>query len=209
VRVRPITPEALVAELAERIAGQAPERRLRVAVDGPPAAGPDALAAALVDPLRVRGRAALRVRAADFLRPASVRLESGRRDPDGYYERWLDEPGLRREVLDRLGPGGSGRVLPSLWDPATDRATRAGYRTVPPGGVVLVSGPLLLGGRLPFDLTVHLAVSPAALARRTDPEQRWTLPAFARYQREVSPAGIADVVVRVDDPDHPAVVDRW
>lgn len=196
-----------MAELADRIAGTRPGRWLRVAVDGPPPAGPDPLAAALVDPLRVRGRAALRIRAADFLRPASLRLESGRQDPDGYYERWLDEPGLRREVLDRLGPGGSGRVLPRLWDPVADRATRAGYRTVPPGGVVLVSGALLLGRSLPFDLAIHLAVSPVALARRTDPELAWTLPAFDRYRREVDPAATADLVVRADDPDHPALVD--
>jgi hypothetical protein len=207
VKVRPITPAALVEELADRIAGRLPDRRLRVAVDGAPAAGPDALAAALVDPLRVRGRAALRIRSADFLRPGSVRLELGRRDPDSYYLRWLDESGLRREVLDRLGPGGTGRVLPSLWNPVTDRATRAGHLTVPPGGVVLVSGALLLGAGLPFDLAVHLALSPAALARRTTPAEQWTLPAFARYEAEVAPARVADVVVRVDDPARPAVVD--
>lgn len=208
MRFRPITPQALVEELADRIAAAPAGGWLRVAVDGAPAGGPDRLAAALVDPLRVRGRPARPIPADGFLRPASVRLELGRQDPDGYYERWLDLPGLRREVLDPLGPGGTGRVLPSLWDPATDRATRAGYLTVPPGGVVLVSGALLLGAGLPFDLTVHLALSPATLARRTDPEHRWTLPAFARYQREVAPERVAGIVVRTDDPDHPAIVDR-
>lgn len=208
MRVRPISPQALVEELADRIAATPAAGWLRVAVDGAPAAGPDPLAHRLVDPLRVRGRPARPIPAGGFLRPASLRLELGRQDPDGYYERWLDLPGLRREVLDRLGPGGSGRVLPSLWDPATDRATRADYLTVPPGGVVLVSGALLLGGGLPFDLTVHLALSPAALARRTGPADQWTLPAFARYRREVAPEQLADIVVRTDDPDHPAIVDR-
>ncbi|MPZ26063.1 MAG: uridine kinase [Micromonosporaceae bacterium] len=207
-RVRPISPSALVEELADRITATRPGHWLRVAVDGAPAAAPDALAAGLVDPLRVRGRPAQLVPAAGFLRPASVRLELGRQDPDSYYQRWLDEPGLRREVLDPLGPGGTGRVLPSLWDPVTDRATRAGYLSVPPGGVVLVSGALLLGGALPFDLTVHLALSPAALSRRTSPEQRWTLPAFDRYRREVAPEQVAGIVIRTDDPDHPAIVDR-
>lgn len=111
-------------------------------------------------------------------------------------------------MLDPLGPSGTGRVLPSRWDPATDRATRADYLTVPPGGVVLVSGALLLGGGLPFDLTVHLALSPATLARRTDPDHQWTLPAFDRYRREVVPEQIADIVVRTDDMDHPAIVDH-
>ncbi|MFG2109513.1 nucleoside/nucleotide kinase family protein [Micromonospora chersina] len=208
MRVRPITPELLVTELADRLAGAAAPGRLRVAVDGPPAAEPDVLAAALVDPLRAAGRPVLHVRAADFLRPASIRLEHGRTNPDAYYEGWVDEAGLRREVLDPAGPDGSGRLLPSLWDAAADRASRAPYVDLPPGGVVLVSGALLLGGGLPFDVAVHLVLSPAALDRRTDPELRWTLPAFARYADEVDPASFADVVVRADDPRHPALVEH-
>ncbi|TYB97138.1 uridine kinase [Micromonospora sp. WP24] len=210
MRIRPISPERLVTELADRLAAQADTAapgRLRVGVDGPGAARPEELAAALVDPLRARGRPVLHVRAENFLRPASVRLEHGRRNPDAYYEGWTDEAGLRREVLDPAGPGGSGRLLPSLWDATADRASRAAYVELPPGGVVLVSGPLLLGGGLPLDVTVHLLLSPAALHRRTDAEQQWTLPAFDRYAAEVAPASFADVVVRVDDPRHPALVE--
>ncbi|MFC0004400.1 nucleoside/nucleotide kinase family protein [Micromonospora siamensis] len=207
MRIRPISPDLLVAELTDRLAAATPPGRLRVAVDGPPAAGPDRLAAALVDPLRALGRPALHVRTDDFLRPASVRLEHGRTNPDTYYEGWYDEAGLRREVLDPAGPDGAGRLLPSLWDATTDRASRAGYVELPAGGVVLVSGAFLLGGGLPFDVTVHLALSPAALARRTGEDLRWTLPAFARYADEVAPASFADVVVRADDPRRPALVE--
>jgi hypothetical protein len=205
VRVRPVSPEALVEELADRVARTYAPDVVRVGVDGAPAAGPDRLAAALVDPLRVRGRAAQAVSTTGFLRPASVRLERGRTDPDAYYEGWWDLDGLRREVLDRVTE--TGQFLPSLWDPRTDRATRAGYLRLPPGAVLLVGGPLLLGIGLPFDLTVHLEMSAAALLRRTDPDERWTLPAYARYAEEVAPATFADVVVRVDDPRHPAVVE--
>ncbi|MBO4160651.1 uridine kinase [Micromonospora antibiotica] len=217
MRVRPISPDRLVAELTERLltvasvpasAGSAAPAHLRVAVDGPPAAAPERLAAALIDPLRAGGRPAVHLRAGDFLRPASVRYETGRTNPDAYYESWTDEAGLRREVLDPAGPGGTGRVLPSLWDAAADRASRAAYRVLSPGSVLVVSGAFLLGGGLPFDVTVHLVLSPGALARRTEPAQRWTLPAFARYADEVAPASFADVVVRVDDPRHPAWVQR-
>ncbi|MFS8480085.1 MAG: uridine kinase [Micromonosporaceae bacterium] len=207
MKVRPLSPDALVADLADRLATLDRAAWPRVAIDGPPAADPDGVADALVDPLRVRGRPVLRISTADFLRPASLRYEFGRTNPDAYYEGWLDESGLRREVLDRLGPGGTGRVLPSLWDTATDRATRAAYVTVPPGTITLVSGPLLLGGGLPFEYTVHLALSEAALARRTPPDARWTLPAFARYRDEVAPESVADVVVRLDDPRRPALVE--
>lgn len=206
--IRPVAPSLLVRELAERIAASRTDgARLRVAVDGAPAAEPERLAEELVAPLRVLGRAVLHVRSQDFLRPASVRLEEGRTNPDRFYDGWFDAVGLRREVLDRAGPEGSGQVLPRLWDAAADRASRAAYVVLPPGAVVLVSGPLLLGGGLPFDLTVHLVLSPAALRRRTGPEEQWTLPAFDRYGREVDPAGFADVVVRLDDPRRPALVE--
>jgi hypothetical protein len=207
MRVRPVSRDALVEELADRLAAHAPGGWLRVAVDGAAAAGPDAFAEALIDPLRVRGRPAVRIAAGDFLRPASVRLEFGRTNPDA-FPGWVDEAGLRREVLDPLRPGGSGRILTSLWNPATDRASRAAYRQLLPGTVVLLSGALLLGGGLPFDVTVHLQLSAAALARRTAADQRWTLPAYARYRDEVDPAAFADVVVRLNDPLRPAVVDR-
>jgi len=210
VRARPVTPAGLVDEIIARVgaatAAAAPGAWLRVAVDGPPAARPDALADALVDPLRVAGRPVLRIRADDFLRPASLRLEFGRTNPDSFYDGWLDEAALRREVLDPLAPGGSGRILPSLWDATADRSSRAAYVPVPPGAAVLVSGVFLLGGGLPFEVTVHLALSAAALRRRTPADRRWTLPAFDRYAEEVAPQTFADLVVRADDPRHPAVV---
>jgi hypothetical protein len=144
----------------------------------------------------------------DFLRPASLRYEHGRTDPDARYEDWLDTGGLVREVLAPLSPGGSGRALPSLWDAEVDRASRAGYVDLPEGGVLLLDGELLLGRGLPLDLVVHLWLSPGALARRTPPTEHWALPAYRRYAEQVDPQRAADVVVRVDDPRHPAVVDR-
>ncbi|WP_031517562.1 uridine kinase [Streptomyces sp. NRRL F-5123] len=202
----PISRPRLAAALAEKIAGQDPPAGpwWRVAVDGAPAAGTAELADDLAAALPPLGHPALRVRAADFWRPASLRLEYGHEDVDAYYQLWLDTGALRREVLDPLGPGGSGRALPSLRDPGTDRATRAEYVELPPGGVLVLDGPLLLGQGLPLDLTVHLRLSPAALARRTDEAERWTLPAYARYSDEVLPEETADVTVRADDPRHPA-----
>lgn len=206
----PVSPQRLPDVLADLLlAGQGGAGAvLRVLVDGAPAAGGARLADALVDPLRLRGRPALRVSAAWFLRPASLRLEHGRTDPDAYYADWLDAGALRREVLDPLEPAGSGRYLPTLWDAGTDRATRAGYLAAPPGAVLLLDGALLLGRGLPADLTVHLRLSAAGLARRTPEPQRWTLPAYERYRDEVDPEAVADVVIRVDDPRHPAISAR-
>ncbi|WP_030912122.1 uridine kinase [Streptosporangium amethystogenes] len=204
--ITPISPSSLVEEVADRVDAEPRDSWVRVALDGAPAARPGDLADALVDPLRLRGREVLRVLSADFLRPASLRFEYGRTDPDSFYTDWFDYKGLAREVLGPLAPGRSGKVLPTLWDSTIDRATRAPYVTVAPGGVLLLAGPLLLGRGLPFDLTVHLRLSPGALARRTPDEERWTLPAYARYEAEVAPGRVADLVVRVDDPRHPALV---
>ena len=102
--------------------GSGPAATVRVLIDGAPAATPQIWADGLVDRLRVRSRAVLRVSAWDFLRPASVRLERGREDPDAFYDDWLDEGALRREVL---GPAADGRgVLPALWDAHSDHAHR-------------------------------------------------------------------------------------
>jgi hypothetical protein len=207
VRIRPVSPEALVEALVERIDGLS-GGWVRVAVDGADAARPGDLADALVTPLRARGRQAVRVRADDHLRPASLRFERGRTDPDSFYEDWWDTEGLVREVLAPLEPGGSGRIRPVRFDAARDRAGRAPFQAVAPGSVLVLSGPLLLGRGLPLELTIHLELSPAALARRTPPELAWALPAYARYREEVDPAAWADVVVRADDSRRPALVER-
>ncbi|MEW2632222.1 uridine kinase [Streptomyces sp. NPDC048389] len=177
---------------------------LRIGVDGAPAARPGVLAERLAEALRVRGRGAVVVGTGGFLQPASLRFEYGREDPDTYYSGWFDTGGLRREVFGPLEAGGTGRVLPDLWDPGTDRATRSPHVALPFGGVLLLHGPFLLGHRFPFDLTVHLRLSPGALERRTDETEQWTLPAYARYEDEVAPGGAADVLVRADDPRRPA-----
>ncbi|MGW2324635.1 uridine kinase [Streptomyces sp. NPDC001700] len=209
MRLEAITWERLTDATADRVAGMTAADGgpwLRVAVDGAPAARPGELARDLAEALRIRGRPVLVVAAAGFLRPASLRYEYGKRDADAYYDRWLDTGALWREVFGPLepGPDGTGRVLPDLWDPATDRATRSPYAELPPGGVLLLHGALLLGHWFPFDLSVHVWLTPGALGRRTEEDERWTLPAFARYEDEVRPVESADVVVRADNPRHPA-----
>jgi hypothetical protein len=179
---------------------------VRVAVDGPDAAGPADLAGAVAARLPALGRAADVVRAEGFWRPASLRLEHGRTDPDARYTDWLDAGALAREVLDPLGPGGSGEYLPVLWDVERDRAARVPPRPMPTGGVLLVAGALLQGLGLAFDVVVHLRMSPAARRRRTPEEDAWQLPAFDRYDAEVDPAALADAVVLADHPERPALV---
>lgn len=193
-------------EIAERLADwlTSVPGVMRVAVDGAPVAAPNEFAVGLIERMQVRGRPTVHVTASRFWRDASLRLEHGREDVESYLS-WLDADALRREVLDAVIA--TGNYLPSLRDPETNRSTRELPRPAEPDLVLLVSGPLLLRHGLPFDRTIHLSVSHAARARRTSPEDAWTLPAYDEYDADVRPAESADVVVKLDDVKHPAL--RW
>ncbi|HWH29385.1 MAG TPA: uridine kinase [Mycobacteriales bacterium] len=172
-------------------------RPVRVLLDG---VGGAELADTMVPGLVAAGRPPLRVRAVDFLRPAGERLEHGREDAEAFRTSWLDAAGLEREVLT---PVRDGRYLPALRDAARDRSARAPVLSAPERSVLLLDGILLLGRGLPAELTVHLALSPAALRRRGVPE--WQLPAFAAYEAQAAPRQVCDVLVLADDPARPAV----
>ena len=167
-------------------------------VDG---VGSRPLVDALVPRLAAAGRPALPVHADDFLRPAGERFEWGREDEESFRTRWLDAAALEREVLSRQED-----YLPALWDADADRSARRAREPLPEAAVLLVDGVLLLGRGLPADVTVHIALSPAALARRGVPT--WQLPAFTAYDREVRPGLVCDVLVRAEDPLRPAVLVR-
>ena len=171
---------------------------VRVLIDG---VGARSLSDAVAAGLAAAGRAPLQVSAADFLRPAGERYEWGREDADAFRTSWLDAAALDREVLSR-----EAGYLPALWDAEADRSARRRVEPVPPGAVLLVDGVLLLGRGLPAELTVHLALSPAALQRRGVPA--WQLPAFADYDQQVRPGRVCDVLVRAEDPLRPALLVR-
>lgn len=204
MRVEPVTEEVLVSRLVDLVVARPATSAVRVLLDGHPSTRAGALADTLVEPLRAAGRPTARIRVDDFLRPASLRLEMGRHDPDSLLDGWIDVGSLNREVLSAVGPEGQGRYLPSLRDPVTDRATRAPYVDAPPGLVVLLDGSLAMGRWLDVDLTVHLSLRSSTIARRTAEADRWTLEAYERYSEEVEPEATADVVVRVDDARRPA-----
>ncbi|MFI2361363.1 uridine kinase [Promicromonospora sp. NPDC019610] len=196
----PLLVERLVELVLDR--GAATGTPVRLLVDGHPSTGPDRLADALVAPLEALGRPVARVGVGGFLRPRSLRLEHGREDPDSLLDGWIDVAALNREVLTRVVE--RGEYLPSLRDPDTDRATRAGYVAAGPGTVMVLDGALAIGRGLDVDVAVHLAIKPATLRRRTPPDEEWAVPAYERYDREI--AGVPDLLVRVDHPEHPALV---
>lgn len=203
---RPVDAAALAGHITERVCAR--DGRVRVVLDGPPPAMPRELADDVAQRVRLRGRAAVVVDAGDYLRPASVRLESGHTDPAMFLDGWLDESALRREVLAPAAADGSGMVLPRLWDARRDRSYRDPPLPIGQDGVVLLAGALLLGRGLACELAVHLRMTTAALARHLPDDEHWMLEAFARYDDERDPIGSADVLVMADHPDRRALRDR-
>ncbi|MEE3850486.1 hypothetical protein VZC37_09070 [Gordonia sp. LSe1-13] len=195
----PITPDGLV-ELGAELATRRPRRRVVLLVDGPDAAAPADLAGRIADRLTTLGRPAAVVSLVDYLRPASLRFEFGHTDAESYRTIWFDLDAVRREVIDALRD--RGQWLPRLWDPDRDRSFRDRPREAAPDQVLLVAGPMLLGSGLPADATVALRLTAGALHRRTPNEEAWTIPALLDHDRT---APIADVEVRYDHPDRPAV----
>lgn len=194
----PITP----AHLADRIAARVQDVPgvAVAAVDGAAAARPDAMAAAVAERLRTDGRAAAVIVLGDFVRPASLRFEFGHTDPDAFRDNWFDYPAVDREVITAVRT--RGEWLPRLWDPVRDRSYRDAPVTAAADQVLLVAGPMLLGRGLGFDLTVRLRMSEGALLRGTPDADRWTVPPLLAHEHA---AGAADIEVRYDHPDRPAV----
>jgi len=182
--------------------------RLRLGLDGPVELDTAGLADTVATALAEQAVPVARVSARDFLRGRSVRLEYGHDDPDSVYDLWYDFPALRREVLDALLPDGRHTWLPRLRDPDTDRSVRVTPQPAPPGTVAVVDGRFLAREdvRDGFDLIVHLDVSDAALGRRLPRDESDRVRgAWLRYLSDDKPAEHADLVVRFDHPDRPAL----
>ncbi|MEO6703231.1 MAG: uridine kinase [Jatrophihabitantaceae bacterium] len=203
----PLSPDRLADRLAAVLVRHRPgDRPLRVGLDVPGCADLETVIDGLTDRLRTAGRPVARVRAEGFYRDASLRFEYGRTDLESFYAGWLDRAALHREVLRPLVE--QHRYLPSLRDPVSNRSTRAEPVELPAAAVVLITGELLLAEPMAFDLTVHVMVSRQARRRLSPADQEWTLPAFDRYDLAADPAGTADLVIRFDDPAHPALLER-
>ncbi|MGW5382848.1 hypothetical protein [Nocardia sp. NPDC003963] len=197
-RFSPTTPDAL-ADLVTRSLRPLDGRRV-VGIDGADAAHPLEFAHRAADRVRADGRPADTVSLHDFVRPASLRMEFGR-DETSYRTGWFDYAALRREVLDSVHHAGT--WLPALWDESTDRSARAARRPASPATVLFVAGPMLLGRGLPFDLTVRLDLSAAALTRGTPDEDAWTVPGLLAH--DLANSETPQYFARWDHPDRPAL----
>ncbi|GAA3736082.1 uridylate kinase [Micromonospora maritima] len=209
----------LLGRLADAVGSVAVTHPVRVAVDGPPAAGKTTLADELTAVLRARGRTVVRATVDDFLFPRALRYRRGEYSAEGCYLDTHDHGALRRVLLDPLGPGGDRRFRHAVYDHRTDTVLAPPVTTAPADAVLVVDGVFLLRPELvdrwelrvfvttALDRTVDRAVvRERHVSSRADVERRWReryLPAQRLYFSAARPAEHADVVVHNDDPRQP------
>ncbi|MCP3799408.1 AAA family ATPase [Allokutzneria sp. A3M-2-11 16] len=197
-------------------------RPVRVAIDGPDAAGKTTLAAEIAEAL---GSRALRISADDFHRPAQERLRRGPLSAEGYFMDAFDVPALRREVLEPLGPQGNRQYRTAVWDHLTNTSRSDPRRVAARDAIVLVDGVFLLREELRdcWDVRIFVEVREDEQLRRAverDTEifgtaervrERYAVryrPAHELYWNSARPTEQADIVIDNTDPGGP-VIRRW
>ncbi|WP_349259838.1 cytidylate kinase family protein [Jatrophihabitans sp.] len=192
---------------------------VRVAIDGPPAAGKTTLADELASVLQARGREVIRATIEDFLYPEAQRYRRGEYSAVGCYFETHDYDALKRVLLDPLGPGGDRRFRRAVYDRATDTPLHPPVTTAGADAVLIFDGVFLLRPELVdrwelrvfvstgFDKTVDRALIRERAARSAaDIERRWReryIPSQQFYFATVRPEDRADIVVRNDRPARP------
>ena len=214
----------LITQLTELIASQRSVPVLRVAVDGPDAAGKSTLATELAASL-AGVRETILASVDGFHQPRQARHRRGSLSAEGYYEDSFDYDAVLRALLRPLSPNGSRRYRTAVFDHRVDAAMNQKFQQAPPGAVLLFDGVFLLRPRLRdhWDLSIFVDVSPDEALRRAlvrdaellggvevvrDRYRRRYLPGQQLYRAEAAPTLRADVVIDNEDPAWPRVL-KW
>src|SRR5215211_4361173 len=151
----------LLDYLAGRITRRGRAHPVRVALDGPDAAGKTTLAQELVGPLQARGRPVIRASIDGFHNPARIRHARGATSPEGYYRDSFNCRALVESLLAPLGPGGSRRYRPAVFDYRADSEVRTPVRAAEANAILLFDGVFLLRPELAgyWDFTIFVQAS--------------------------------------------------
>jgi uridine kinase len=217
--------DALVECLADAVDAVRRPHPVRVAVDGPDAAGKTTLADELGEALLGRGRPVIRASVDGFHRPRADRYRQGEDSPQGYYEDSFDLPALRHALLDPLGPGGDRRYRVAVFDHRADAPVSHPPSVAPDDAVLLCDGVFLQRPELltSWDLRIFVATAfeevlrralvrdASLLGSREAVERRYRvryIPGQERYVGAVRPRELAHLVVDNDDVSRPRLTCR-
>jgi len=194
---------------------------LRVAVDGPPAAGKTTLADELAQLLRARDREVIRASTESFHVPRAQRYRRGEFSAEANYHDSFDYDTLCQVLLDPLGPDGDRRYQPAVYDLDTDTAMFQPVTTAAADAVLLLDGVFLLRPELigRWDLSIFVSAAfeqmldrarirdLARLGSTAAVERRFRtryIPAQQLYFATARPTDHADIIVHNDAPQRPA-----
>ena len=135
-----MTPAAFLAALALRIADGLGAGILKVAIDGVDGAGKTSLADQLAEVLEAGGTRVIRAGIDGFHNPRAIRHARGKDSPEGFFRDSYDLGALKRELLDPLGPRGSGMIRRAVFDWRTDGVVDAPQEIAGRTGVLLFDG---------------------------------------------------------------------
>lgn len=215
------------SQLLDYLAGRIIETKrphpIRVALDGPDAAGKTTLAQELVAPLQERGRAVIRASIDGFHNPASIRYSRGPISPEGYYYDSFNYRALAEFLLTPLGPSGSRHFRAAVFDYRIDSEVPIVTSVAEENAILLFDGVFLLRPEVAasWDFTVFVDASfQVTLARaqerdavylgsreevRRRYEQRY-IPGQKLYFAECRPSERAQVVINNNDPSKPLIM---
>ncbi|MEV5570065.1 cytidylate kinase family protein [Spirillospora sp. NPDC052269] len=197
---------------------------LRVAIDGPPAAGKTTLADELAAVLGAQGRDVIRATIDDFLFPRAQRYRRGQYSAEGCYFDAHDRDAMRRVLLDPLGPDGDRRFQTAVYHRETDTTLSLPAATAPADAVLLFDGVFLLRPELidRWDLSIFVSVEfdrtleraqargtalAGLTAETTEIERSWRnryIPSQQLHFAQARPTDHADIIVNNDELQRPA-----
>ena len=213
----------LLEELSSRILQVERPHPVRVAVDGPDAAGKTTLAQELVAPLRARGRPVIRASIDGFHNPARIRHKQGGDSPEGFYRDSFNYRALKESLLAPLGPGGSRRYRTAVFNYRTDSEAQAQICVADVNAVLLFDGVFLLRPELSehWDFTIFVEAAFETILVRAGKRdavlfggaeevrkryERRYIPGQMLYFDECRPTERANVVVDNNDPSNPLLL---
>ncbi|HEY7438574.1 MAG TPA: AAA family ATPase [Acidimicrobiia bacterium] len=211
----------LLDRLAAAIGSVTIGHPVRVAVDGPPAAGKTMLADELAAVLRAQGGEVIRASIESFLLPRSQRYRRGEQSPEGCYLDSFDYDALYRVLLDPLGPDGDREFQQAVYDKPTDTALSQPVATAAADAVLLFDGVFLLRPELidGWDLRIFVSTESERTVDRArtrdgglygsaaEVERRWRsryIPSQELYFATARPTDHAHIVVHNDELDRPS-----
>lgn len=159
----------VITALANEIASINLDHPTRVAVDGRSAAGKTTFSDELAKEVRQLTRGVLRASIDDFHYPGhKYRSQQGEWTPQSYYDFGFDYTSFADFVLQPLGPGGSRRCRPALWDSFHDKEAPEQWHTAGDKDIAIIDGVFLLHPELAnhWDYVIWLDIDNTTMVNR-------------------------------------------